>query len=253
MYSLGIIFFEMCYPFKTAMERVHILTAVRQPSISFPPGWGPNHKSNEKEIIRRLLAHDPAARFKATELLRSPLLPTPEKRKEDYDAVIFGGFAHFFDSCTLLLTTYIELTDPKSSHYGSLLDTLFDRTSHNIVDVNHRLVDYTYDNDSDDQLQVWLTVVIQRLVDLLQRHGAVETYLPLLIPETTLLDAFPNLDPVRLIEKSGQVVQLPSSDVLAMGRSATRRQIERIKRYHVGRKYTEHQLGGQPVVSGELR
>ncbi|OXG72558.1 eukaryotic translation initiation factor 2-alpha kinase [Cryptococcus neoformans Gb118] len=234
MYSLGIIFFEMCYPFKTAMERVHILTAVRQPSISFPPGWGPNHKSNEKEIIRRLLAHDPAARFKATELLRSPLLPTPEKRKEDYDAVIF------------------ELTDPKSSHYGSLLDTLFDRTSHNIVDVNHRLVDYTYDNDSDDQLQVWLTVVIQRLVDLLQRHGAVETYLPLLIPETTLLDAFPNLDPVRLIEKSGQVVQLPSSDVLAMGRSATRRQIERIKRYHVGRKYTEHQLGGQPVVSGEL-
>ncbi|EAL17471.1 hypothetical protein CNBM1630 [Cryptococcus deneoformans B-3501A] len=210
MYSLGIIFFEMCYPFKTTMERVHILTAVRQPT------------------------HDPAARFKATELLRSPLLPTPEKRKEDYDAVIF------------------ELTDPKSSHYNTLLDTLFDRTSHNIVDVNHRLVDYTYDNDSDDQLQVWLTVVIQRLVDLFQRHGAVETYLPLLIPETTLLDAFPNLDPVRLIEKSGQVVQLPSSDVLAMGRSATRRQIERIKRYHVGRKYTEHQLGGQPVISGLL-
>ncbi|KIY32862.1 PEK/GCN2 protein kinase [Cryptococcus gattii E566] len=210
MYSLGIIFFEMCYPFKTAMERIHILTAVRQPT------------------------HDPAARFKATELLRSPLLPTPEKRKEDYDAVIF------------------ELTDPKSSHYNTLLDTLFDRTSHNIVDVNHRLVDYTYDNDSDDQLQVWLTVVIQRLVDLFQRHGAVETYLPLLIPETTLLDAFPNLDPVRLIEKSGQVVQLPRSSVLAMGRSATRRQIERIKRYHVGRKYTEHQLGGQPVVSGEL-
>ncbi|KAL0241915.1 hypothetical protein I308_106089 [Cryptococcus tetragattii IND107] len=234
MYSLGIIFFEMCYPFKTAMERVHILTAVRQPSISFPPGWGSNHKPNEREIIQRLLAHDPAARFKATELLRSPLLPTPEKRKEDYDAVIF------------------ELTDPKSSHYNTLLDTLFDRTSHNIVDVNHRLVDYTYDNDSDDQLQVWLTVVIQRLVDLFQRHGAVETYLPLLIPETTLLDAFPNLDPVRLIEKSGQVVQLPSSSVLAMGRSATRRQIERIKRYHVGRKYTEHQLGGQPVVSGEL-
>lgn len=160
---------------------------------------------------------------------------------------------HVFRTYTLLLTKHAELTDPKSSHYNTLLDTLFDRTSHNIVDVNHRLVDYTYDNDSDDQLQVWLTVVIQRLVDLFQRHGAVETYLPLLIPETTLLDAFPNLDPVRLIEKSGQVVQLPRSSVLAMGRSATRRQIERIKRYHVGRKYTEHQLGGQPVVSGELR
>ncbi|ODN77808.1 hypothetical protein L202_04931 [Cryptococcus amylolentus CBS 6039] len=234
MYSLGIIFFEMCYPFKTAMERVHILTAVRQPSISFPPGWTPNHKVNEREIIRRLLVHDPALRFKATELLRSPLLPAPEKRKEDYDAVI------------------LELTDPKSTHFTSLLDTLFDPPSHNITEVNHRLVDYTFDNDPDDHLQVWLTVVIQRLVDLFQRHGAVETYLPLLIPETNLLDAFEDLEPVRLIEKSGQVVQLPSSDVLAMGRSATRRQIERIKRYHVGHKYTSHHLGGQPVVAGEL-
>ncbi|WVQ86282.1 hypothetical protein IAT38_008450 [Cryptococcus sp. DSM 104549] len=234
MYSLGIIFFEMCYPFKTAMERVHILNAVRLPSITFPAGWGPNHKPNEREIITRLLTHDPVARFKATELLRSPLLPAPEKRKEDYDAVIF------------------ELTDPKSSHHRSLLDALFDKTSHSIAEVNHRLVDYTYDNDSDDQLQVWLTVVIQRLVDLFQRHGAVETYLPLLMPETTLLNAFPGFDPVRLMEKTGQVVQLPISDLLCMGRSATRRQIERIKRYHVGKRYSNHQVGGQPVVSGEL-
>ncbi|KAK8850742.1 hypothetical protein IAR55_004662 [Kwoniella newhampshirensis] len=234
MYSLGIIFFEMCYPFKTAMERVHILNAVRQPSITFPAGWPASHKPNEREIVGRLLTHDPVMRFKATELLRSPLLPTPEKRKEDYDAAIF------------------ELTDPKSSQYQPLLDALFDKTSHTITEIDHRLVDYTYDNDSDDQLQIWLTVVIQRMVDLFQRHGAVETYLPLLVPETTLLSSFPGLEPVRLLEKTGQVIQLPSSDLLAMGRSATRRQIERIKRYHVGRRYANHQLGGQPIVSGEL-
>ncbi|OCF54570.1 PEK/GCN2 protein kinase [Kwoniella mangroviensis CBS 10435] len=234
MYSLGIIFFEMCYPFKTTMERVHILNAVRQPSITFPPGWPSTHKQNEREIVTRLLAHDPSKRFSATELLRSPLLPSPEKKKEDWDAAI------------------IELTDPKSSQYQPLLNALFDKSNHNIADVDHRLVDYTYDNDSDDQLQVWLTVVIQRLVELLQRHGAVESYLPLLMPETTLLNTFTGLDPVRLLERSGQVVQLPSSDLLAMARSATRRQIERIKRYHVGRRYMNDQVGGQPLVSGEL-
>ncbi|WWC65005.1 uncharacterized protein I303_107619 [Kwoniella dejecticola CBS 10117] len=234
MYSLGIIFFEMCFPFKTSMERAHIINSIRQPSITFPPAWPTTHKVNEKAIITRLLAHDPSKRFSATELLRSPLLPSPEKRKEDWDAAI------------------IELTDPKSSQYQPLLNALFDKTSHFIGDIDHRLVDYTYDNDSDDQLQVWLTVVIQRLVDLLQRHGAVESYLPLLIPETTLLNTFPGLDPVRLIERSGQIVQLPSSDLLAMARSATRRQIERIKRYHVGRRYSNDQVGGQPLVSGEL-
>ncbi|WRT70924.1 uncharacterized protein IL334_007923 [Kwoniella shivajii] len=234
MYSLGIIFFEMCYPFKTTMERVHILNAARQPSITFPPGWPASHKPNEREIVSRLLTHDPAVRFSATELLRSPLLPSPERKKEDWDAAI------------------IELTDPKSSQYQPLLNALFDKTSHSIANIDHRLVDYTYDNYSDDQLQVWLSVVIQRLVDLFQRHGAVESYLPLLMPETTLLNAFPGLDPVRLLERSGQVVQLPSSDLLAMARSATRRQIERIKRYHVGRRYSNDQVGGQPLVSGKL-
>nr|ODN99778.1 PEK/GCN2 protein kinase [Cryptococcus depauperatus CBS 7855] len=234
MYSLGIIFFEMCYSFNTAMERVHTLTVIRQPSITFPTGWSANYKPNEREIIRRLLAHEPSMRFKATELLRSPLLPTSEKRKEDYDAVI------------------MELTDPKSSHYNSLIEALFERNTHIMTDINHRLVDYTYDNDSDDQLQIWLTVITQRLIELFQRHGAVETRLPLLIPETTFLDVFPGLHPVRLIEQSGHVVQLPSNDILAMGRSAARRQIERIKRYHVGRRFTHHHLGGQPVVVGEL-
>ncbi|WVR08793.1 hypothetical protein IAU60_005851 [Kwoniella sp. DSM 27419] len=234
MYSLGIIFFEMCYSFKTTMERVHILNAVRQPSITFPLGWPASHKPNEREIVTRLLTHDPSLRFKATELLRSPLLPSPEKRKEDYDAAI------------------LELTDPKSSHYRPLLNALFEKTSYTLADVDNRIADYTYDNDVDDQLQVWLTVVISRLVDLFQRHGAVESYLPLLMPETTLLSAFPDLNPVRVLDTTGNVVQLPSSDLVSMARSATRRQIERIKRYHVGTRYIPHDVGGQPLVSGEL-
>ena len=37
IYSLGVMFFEMCYkPLPTAMERVKVLSAVRQPSITLP-------------------------------------------------------------------------------------------------------------------------------------------------------------------------------------------------------------------------
>ena len=92
-----------------------------------------------------------------------------------------------------------------------------------------------------------------RLTDLLQRHGAVETYLPLLVPETSLLTAFPDLTPVRLLDHAGKIIQLPSSDLLGMARQATRRQIERIKRYHIGRRYSPHPAGGQPREFGVLR
>lgn len=37
LYSLGIIFFEMCHrPFSTGMERVEILAAIRSPKIQLP-------------------------------------------------------------------------------------------------------------------------------------------------------------------------------------------------------------------------
>jgi len=90
MYSLGVIFFEMCFAFKTNMERVYILNAIRQPSITFPPAWPADVKPNQREIVEWLLRHDPAMRPRAEQLLASPLLPAREKQKEFYDAAIAG-------------------------------------------------------------------------------------------------------------------------------------------------------------------
>ncbi|RXK39365.1 PEK/GCN2 protein kinase [Tremella mesenterica] len=236
MYSLGIIFFEMCYPFKTGMERIQILSALRQPSITFPDGWKPDWKSEQKEIITWLLRHDPSMRPSARQLLLSPLVPSQDKDEMFYDRAIN------------------ELTNPTSQHHQTLLDALFDPDAHAYTtSYDDRPDDYTFDREQDDSLQVWLSVVIQRLEDLFKRHGAVETDLPLLMPETSLLKAFPNLKPVRLLDVKGKVVLLPFSDLLAMARSATRRQIERIKRYHIGKKYQNYPtLEGQPIVSGDV-
>lgn len=72
------------------MERVHILTALRQPSMTFPSGWSANQKPNQREIVKWLLRHDPVLRPLATQLLANPLLPSPEKQKEYYDTAIAG-------------------------------------------------------------------------------------------------------------------------------------------------------------------
>ncbi|KAL7420933.1 eukaryotic translation initiation factor 2-alpha kinase [Cryptotrichosporon argae] len=232
MYSLGIIFFEMCFRFKTGMERAHTLGALRMPKIIFPDAWAIGHLPKQREIVTSLLQHEPKSRPSATQLLTSPLVPSPEKQKEFYDNAI------------------AELTNPRSTQYPALIDALFDSGARTHVDT--RQDDYTYDNEHDDELHVWKTVVMDHLVSLFRRHGAVDDHLPLFVPETTLLNAFPDLKPVRLLDQLGTIVQLPSSDLLALARSASRRRIERIKRYHVGRKYASHPGGGQPIVTGEL-
>jgi translation initiation factor 2-alpha kinase 4 len=41
IYSLGIVFFEMNYFFKTAAERINVLGNLRDPGIFFPDDWDP--------------------------------------------------------------------------------------------------------------------------------------------------------------------------------------------------------------------
>lgn len=92
MYSLGIIFFEMCFAFKTGMERVQTLTALRSATaaLPFPTSWLAGEKTTQREIINLLLRHDPAMRPQATQLLNGPLVPTIDKEEKFYDDVITG-------------------------------------------------------------------------------------------------------------------------------------------------------------------
>ena len=51
LYSLGIIFFEMCHaPSDTVMERAKMLTNIRQKEIVFPSSFDTEKK--EKQVIR---------------------------------------------------------------------------------------------------------------------------------------------------------------------------------------------------------
>lgn len=76
MYSLGVIFFEMCNssPFETAMERISTIQTLRTPEIVFPENFT---NENQKAIIRWLLNHDPDKRPTSEVLLSSSLMPGP--------------------------------------------------------------------------------------------------------------------------------------------------------------------------------
>ncbi|KAJ1966263.1 eukaryotic translation initiation factor 2-alpha kinase, partial [Dispira parvispora] len=82
MYSLGIIFFEMCYPLHTGMERVKVLHDLRRPEVIFPTEFPDNQLVNQKKVIQWLLHHNPRDRPTSLELFQSELLPP--RMEDDY-------------------------------------------------------------------------------------------------------------------------------------------------------------------------
>lgn len=77
IYSLGIILFEMSYkPLSTGMERIKILTGLRQKEVILPQSFA---KENPKQatLIKWLLNHDVAKRPSSQQLLQSEHVPPP--------------------------------------------------------------------------------------------------------------------------------------------------------------------------------
>ncbi|KAJ9104140.1 hypothetical protein QFC19_004124 [Naganishia cerealis] len=233
MYSLGIIFFEMCHVMGTGMERVQTLKDIRLPSIKFPASWNAAEKPNQTQIIRKLLTHDPVARPEAKEVLDSPLLP--EGREDSYYAEAIRKVAH-----------------PSSTHYPRLIDKLF-HTELNLNDMESKAIDLTYDSGStsSNDLIAWLRVVKGKLVELFRRHGAIELNTSLLIPVTPLLLGDQS-KAARFLDAKGKLVQLPNDGLLAFARHASHIGLERMKRYQFGCRYSDVAVsGGQPKATGE--
>ncbi len=79
LYSLGVIFFEMCYPpLTTGMERIKILSDLRSAEVKLPKDFDESLLVQQAYIIRWLLSHDPSSRPNSQELLSSDYLPPPQ-------------------------------------------------------------------------------------------------------------------------------------------------------------------------------
>ena len=73
MYSLGIICFELWYPFTTQMERQKVIHSLKE-SLQFPEGFVDSHP-RQSQIIKELLTKNPKKRPSAAKLLKSELIP----------------------------------------------------------------------------------------------------------------------------------------------------------------------------------
>ena len=107
MYSLGIMFFEMCEPFGTAMERIRSLQEIREKEHQLPAAYLPNGaKAAEGKLIECLISHKPGERPSSTELLRSNILPL--KIEDETIRQALSG-----------------LSDPRSPYHQKMMSALF--------------------------------------------------------------------------------------------------------------------------------
>ncbi|KAF9407225.1 hypothetical protein HW555_012676 [Spodoptera exigua] len=76
IYSLGIILFEMFHPpLDTGMERMLVLTNLRNKDIIMPKGFEKEENARQIHVIRWLLNHEPSLRPTCAELLGSSHVP----------------------------------------------------------------------------------------------------------------------------------------------------------------------------------
>ncbi|KAJ7220218.1 kinase-like domain-containing protein [Mycena pura] len=217
MYSLGIVFFEMNHKFMTGAERIAVIEDLRQPLVIFPSTWG-SHLTRQKQIITRLLDHDPDTRPTALELSQSPMLPA--RLEDEYFKGALG-----------------MMVKPDSPHYQAVLSSLFSQSQpparRFLYDVEVDLPEHAALND----------IVNERLSYIFRLHGAVDMEPPLFMP---VVKPAEGKNKAAFIDRYGEIVALPSNLLLPFARLAAKGNISRIKRYHIANVYRESDVAGHP-------
>ncbi|KAI8053805.1 kinase-like domain-containing protein [Syncephalis plumigaleata] len=228
MYSLGIIFFELCYRFSTAMERITVIRKLRLPEIEFPDDFPLTTKCNQADIIKRLLNHSTRDRPSSIQLLQDKALPP---KLEDA----------YLQECIR------SIARPDTPYYERLMNVLFSQNA-------DRMTEYTFDvNSGNTALDLLDSLTYAQICDCItavfRRHGAIALNTPLLIPKT---DYFKDKKVVDLMDNSGGLVQLPYDLTVPFARYICRNNITSIKRFVFGRVYRNNIVGGQPRVMREV-
>eukprot|EP01134_Creolimax_fragrantissima_P007534 CFRG7534T1 len=254
IYSLGIIFFEMCHPMDTTMERVKSIQALRSPKIEFPPTFDLKEKAAEAALIRKMLDHSPRLRPTAFEVLSHGSMPP--KMEE--------AFMHEIQRA---------LHNRNTSSYHTLMTGLFSMP----VELHK---DFTYDAFASHGLFSRLDSIIRMRITnsaekILRRHGAIHMATPLLMPRLGMQGSTSDLIGAKgktddetgsqvgmdlgepsacvLMDRSGGLVTLPYDLTQSFTRFIARHKISKLKRYVLGQVYRENQpLGTQPRAINSL-
>ncbi|XP_046402509.1 eIF-2-alpha kinase GCN2 [Ischnura elegans] len=250
IYSLGIIFFEMCYhPLVTGMERVKVLVNLRHKDIILPPDFNENEMPQQSHILRWLLSHDPGKRPTSLELLQSDYVPPPQLEEAELQEMV----RH-------------TLLNPQSKAYKYLVASCFNQEVTPAEDVTF---DMSLPRVGPANLPPARAYRLQeaardRVVGIFRRHGAVCVPTPLLLPSPATgapsltsggpgpasgLEGYGRTphDPgrsdtsshVRFMTRSGGTVSLPHDLRAPFARYVAWNGISLLKRYSVDKVYRE--------------
>lgn len=230
MFSLGVIFFEMCHSLPTSMERDQTLRAIREKNHTLPASFHQSEKSVQGQIIDSLLSHTPSDRPSASELLSSGKIPLQVEEETFRRAIV-----HL-------------LSDPNSPDYKKILSAIFSQSPKKFEDI-------AWDIDSHgvpaaNELLVQ-GLVKHKLTSLFRRHGAVESPRQMLFPRSQHY-ASGAVRAVRLLDSAGNLLQLPFDLTVPNARAIPRQDPSLEKTFAFGTVYRESTHGNEPRTHREV-
>lgn len=226
MYSLGIIFFEMCYLPMVGMQKADVIGQLRRPIPVLPKDFKPEQKT-QTEIVLSLINHNPKERPSSADLLKSGILPVQMESET-------------------IRRTLAGLADPSSPYYRKMLSTLFARP----VDAAK---DYAWDmfasNPSTAELLNQGTVK-STLTSIFRRHGALETTRSSLYPRSGHYGD----NVVQLLDANGTVLQLPYDLTMGGARMIAKQAAGPMlqRTFCFSSVFRDKQDTGQPQMFGEV-
>lgn len=232
MYSLGIMFFEMCEPFGTAMERIRALQEIRERKHELPHAYLANGpKAAQGKLIECLISHKPSERPSSTELLRSNILPL--KIEDETIRQALSG-----------------LSDPRSPYHQKMMSALF---THDQVSSN-RVKSLAWDakdhSPSDGTSRLRLRTVAKNILEgIFRRHGAEEARRETIFPRSGY---YANNNVAQLLDASGNLLQLPYDLTLPLARQLGRKESSLRHVYTFDRVYRDTFAGGPPRANEEV-
>lgn len=232
MYSLGIMFYEMCEPFSTGMERIKALQEVREKNHELPAAFQANgDKALQGRLISCLISHKPSERLSSAELLRSELLPM--KIEDETIRQALSG-----------------LSDPKSPYHQRMMSALFSQDTANTARVKAMVWDARIPAPVGEPIKLRArSMALEALKRVFHRHGAEEVRRQSIIPSSDYYASTANA--VQLLDSSGNLLQLPYDLILPHARQLGRQHTKAKRCYSFGTAFRDN-FDGPPRENEEV-
>ncbi|KAK5993640.1 Serine/threonine-protein kinase ppk28-like protein [Cladobotryum mycophilum] len=227
MYSLGIIFFEMCYLPMMGMQKADVITQLRRPKPILPSDFKPAEKT-QTEIVLSLIDHNPKERPSAADLLKSGKLPVQMESET-------------------IRRTLAGLADPSSPYYRKMLSTLFARP---VEAAKNFAWDMTNANNPSSAQLLNQSIVKNALISIFRRHGALETTRTSIYPKSShYVD-----NVVQVLDSNGTVLQLPYDLTMGNARMLAKRSAGPVlqRTFSFGHIFRDKGDTGQPLMFSEV-